>query len=767
VDPACGSGHFLTSVLEEIVNIRKALFARNDSYPDEYRLKKTTVLNNIYGVDIVGPAVEIAKLRCWLSVISELETDNVDDLADDDALALPNIAFNLREGNSLIGYTGFPETTDNGEYTLGSFSEDSVRDRYQNIIDEIRKHEQAIDGKTAEKHRRQAFKKLREAREGLIDDIHGDFVEAGIEDITPETVAEMEPFNWVLEFAEVYADGGFDVVVGNPPWDVIAPNREDYFSKYDRTFRTRGPSDKDKKQEKLLEDPSISRGWEEYKKRIETLATYFNESEDFVKQDPRIDGNAVGNENDLSMLFLERVFELARDDSYVSQVLPGTVFIGAAGKDLRNHLLKECSLKELVLFENKGLFSGLHNQYRFGVVNFKNSGTTDSLKTIFSRGNVDVLSDIDNHSVTVSGEVLERYSPKARTFPFIESQTQAELLAEIIEHTPLSEDTEGWKVTPYRELDRNQDRDRYVESKSEGDYPVYGGSNIHQFSYSPEFYQDLERPSLWSVKESKDPDLSAKRRIREKVLRSRNPELGLKKAIYNRFSGSGSQKSFVNNLLEEERGEPLSIDDVLLDCTEYRIVFRNITNFTNERTMICSVIPKGVVCHHALNTIRPYTFDISREDLSESPLHSVYERVFTDEELFVAVGLLNSLPFDYLMRTKIDENLVMYKLTESQVPRLTKGDEWFDYISTRASRLNCYGEEFEEMRDRLGGVEPATNTTERRKAQAEIDAAAFHAYGLDREQTAFVLDDFHRVQNPRVMDEDYFDMVLEKYDGLA
>jgi hypothetical protein len=92
VDPACGSGHFLTSVLEEIVNVRKALFARNDSYPDEYRLKKTTVLNNIYGVDLVGPAVEIAKLRCWLSVISELETDNVDDLADDDALALPNIA---------------------------------------------------------------------------------------------------------------------------------------------------------------------------------------------------------------------------------------------------------------------------------------------------------------------------------------------------------------------------------------------------------------------------------------------------------------------------------------------------------------------------------------------------------------------------------------------------------------------------------------------------------------------------------------------------
>ena len=136
VDPTCGLGHFLTSVLEEIVSVRKALYARNDSYPHTCRLKKTTVLENIYGVDLMGPAVEIAKLRLWLSIIAELERGNLEDLDDED-LALPNIVFNLRQGNSLIGYTGFPETTDGGEgYTLGSFSADSVRERYRGIVDE-------------------------------------------------------------------------------------------------------------------------------------------------------------------------------------------------------------------------------------------------------------------------------------------------------------------------------------------------------------------------------------------------------------------------------------------------------------------------------------------------------------------------------------------------------------------------------------------------------------------------------------------------------
>lgn len=67
------------------------------------------------------------------------------------------------------------------------------------------------------------------------------------------------------------------------------------------------------------------------------------------------------------------------------------------------------------------------------------------------------------------------------------------------------------------------------------------------------------------------------------------------------------------------------------------------------------------------------------------------------------------------------------------------------------------------------GTSVRTSSIERagREVQAELDAGAFHAYGLDRDQTEFVLDDFHRVQSSRIMDEDYLEMVLEKYDALA
>ncbi|QCC49766.1 Eco57I restriction-modification methylase domain-containing protein [Halapricum salinum] len=757
VDPACGSGHFLTSVLEEIVNVRKALYAQNENYPQEYRLKKTTVLNNIYGVDLMGSAVEIAKLRLWLSIISELDEDVKDDLDDDD-LALPNIVFNLREGNSLIGYTGFPETTDSGEYTLGSFSEDSVRDRYQDIITEIEKHEEAIDSDKAEEHRRRAFKKLRTAREELVEDIHGDFIEAGIEDITPETVEEMEPFNWVLEFAEVYADGGFDVVVGNPPWDRIKPLRDDFFVRYDRKFRTLMPEAKDARQEELLEDPEIQEAWETYKKNIKIQADYFNNAEAYELQRPTVAGRTEGTENDLSALFLERVFNIARNDGYVAQILPGTIFTGSSGKDLRMNLLNETSVDVMAHFMNHGIFDNIDTRYKFTVLTFENRGETDEIRSLYREGSSDVLQNLEEEAFKTPREVLEQYSPEARIFPLLKSEEESEVLQAIIQNPSIGEQSEEeWYADPYRELDRTNDADRFVESEGDGKYPVLGGKNIYQFVHDSSYF-DIEGPEFWSVEDP--PENSAKYRVREKNL----PKL--KRAIYDEFDGTGSQVGFVNELLEEHRGKRLSEEDVLLDCSEYRIVIRDVTSATNERTILASVIPSGIVCTNTLHTLRPFEITPDRDDLEEYPLHSTYERIFSDREVFAALGLINSIPFDFLMKTKVDTHIVMYKFTESQVPRLTKGDKWFDYIWERAARLNCYGDDFAEMRERLGGIDPAIEMDERRKVQAELDAAAFHAYGLDREQTAFVLDDFHQVRDPRLMDDRYFEMVLEKYDGL-
>jgi hypothetical protein len=762
VDPACGSGHFLTSAMEELVTLRKSLYAQSgaDQTPDEYRLRKTTVRENIYGVDIMGPAVEIGKLRLWLSIIGDLEAEDVAEL-DDEELALPNIVFNLRQGNSLVGYTGFPETNDNGEYTFEKFNEDSVRDRYEEIIDAIRKHEQAFDSEEAEEHRKDAFERLRKSREDLLDDIHADFVDAGIDGITKEQVADLDPFHWVLEFAEVYADGGFDVIVGNPPWDRIKPNRDDFFSRYDSEFRTLSTNQKDDRVDEILEDESIRKRWEEYQRQIRLQADYFNDGDAFTKQRSKIAGRTQASENDLSSLFFERVFDIAREDGYVTQVLPGRIFHGAPTKTLREHLLNETTVSSLVSFENHGIFNNIDNRYNFGIVTFENRGETDVLRGIFEQTDLGILEDSDEFLVEIPRRVLTGFAPSSLLFPRIQSDQDVGVLNTLVSHPSVGDEGRDWYANPFYPLHKTSDKERFFDTPEDCQYPILTGRNFFQFSYTPDFYDDLEPPFQWSVDEEIDPSRSAKQRIREKKVRS------LKKSLYEAFDGSGSMKGFVNDLLEEERGRPLSPKDVRLPSTTYRVGFRRVARGTDERSMISAVIPPGPVCDYSFYVIEPFEIKPSQEDLSEFPLHSVYEQVFSDRELFAALGLFNSIPFDFLIRRKIDNSIPIYSFKETQIPDLTEGDDWFEYISTRAARLNCYGEAFAEMRDRLGGIDPATDMDERRELQAELDAAAFHAYGLDHEQTEFVLEDFHRVRDPRIMDEAYFEMVLEKYESLS
>nr|WP_139043061.1 hypothetical protein [Halorubrum tropicale] len=541
---------------------------------------------------------------------------------------------------------------------------------------------------------------------------------------------------------------------------MLTPDRDEYFTRYDESFSGLLPEAKQARQEKLLEQESISKGWKRYKHEIEIVTEYFHKSVDYRMQQPTIAGKQQGTENDLSALFLERVFQLSKAGGYTAQVLPGAIFNGVSTRDLRMELLDETTIQSLVTFENRGIFEEIDTRYNFGVIAFKNEGRTEELKATFQQTDVGVLENLEESALTISRRVLREYSPEARIFPYVQSQQEVDVLDSILAHEPIGDNSsDSWYCTPYRELDRTNDSDRFVEDESAGDYPVYGGSNIYQFQYDPSFV-DIEEPEFWSVDEDSDPDKSAKRRIKEKKVR------GLKRSLYDAYDGSGSQKGFVNDLLNEHRGEPLSPDDVLLDCTEYRIVIRNIARASDERTMIASVIPPGVVCHHAINTFSRFEVDPEDDDLSKSPLHSVYKPIFSDRELFYALGAVNSIPFDFLMRTKVDSNLVMYKIEESQVPRLTEGDDWFEHIWTRAAKLNCYGDAFAEMRDRLD-ISAATSPDERERIQAELDAGAFHAYGLDREQTEFVLEDFYQVQNPRRMTDEYFDLVLEKYDELA
>lgn len=762
LDPACGSGHFLTSVINEIVRIRRAIHERKpEPTPQPFTLAKRTVLQNIYGVDIMPQAIQIGKLRLWLSVLEKGETAELQrkiEQEDEDWLTLPNIGFNLRTGNSLIGYIGMED--EEGQTKIGSWNQQSVRRRYADVIRSVNEYKRTDDDEAALEARHDAEEKIRDHAEDLNEMIRDDFAQAGVEDITAEEVAEYDPMHWVVEFAEVYAEGGFDTIIANPPWDRLTANRDTFFSRfddqYDVGFRVLPPSEADARVDELLGNDDIRESWGEFSRQMDQRSTYFRESDTYEHQDPEVFNRKVGAEDDLSRLFLERAFELARDDSHTAFVLPGNLWLGASAKDLRRYLLDNTEFHTFAQFINKDIFENVEDRKRICIMAFRNDGETDTVHGAFEDGDTTILNDFDEASISVSRDLLERFSPESFVFPYIRSEEQISILNTVIEHPCIyTADQDEWYIDPYAELHRTNDRDRFVETPDEGDYPVYGGRNIYQYSYD-DTHLDIQKPEFWSVDDSSDDD--AKQRIRGKK------QGNLKRAIYDDLNLTGSSmKGAVNDLLQKRRSRELQPEDVLLDCTSPRLVYRNIGRPTDERTMIAAVIPDGIVCHNKVQTIQYFEpRPTSRGELEEYPLHHVYEPIFSDKELFTALGLLNSLPFGYLMRSKIDSTISKYKVKECQMPRLTAGNDSFEYIWRRAARLNCYGSGFEEIREELD-VDPANSKAKRDQLRAEIDAAALHVYGLSDDEAEYLIDDFYRTDDPTLMTDDYFDLVLEKY----
>ncbi|EDX75622.1 hypothetical protein MC7420_6277 [Coleofasciculus chthonoplastes PCC 7420] len=180
-DPACGSGAYLLGMLHELLELRQCLFAtRKIDAKTDYVRKLEIIETNIYGVDSDVFAVNIARLRLWLSLAVEYEGD--------DPPPLPNLKFKIEVGDSLIAPNPQPgsgmfrdELISRYRETKGAYLKAHLGGEKQSLEEEI----QRLKGEIA-----------------LL--THGSIQVSG--------------FDWAVEFAEVMAEGGFDIQVANPPY---------------------------------------------------------------------------------------------------------------------------------------------------------------------------------------------------------------------------------------------------------------------------------------------------------------------------------------------------------------------------------------------------------------------------------------------------------------------------------------------------------------------------------------------------------------------
>ena len=185
VDPACGSGAYLVGMMQELVELRQALFNVGAGAQPLHRLKLHIIERNLYGADIDQFAVNIAMLRLWLSLAIEYEGD--------EPQPLPNLDFKIVRGDSLLG----PDPSETGQQGVLGYE--------GTLIDQLRKLKEQYLAES-EPGRKQMLR----------DAIHE--IEAKIREQLSHFADSNDAIDWRVDFAEVIGKGGFDIAIANPPY---------------------------------------------------------------------------------------------------------------------------------------------------------------------------------------------------------------------------------------------------------------------------------------------------------------------------------------------------------------------------------------------------------------------------------------------------------------------------------------------------------------------------------------------------------------------
>lgn len=251
LDPTCGSGAFLFAAMNILEPLYEACINRMEEFTEEqpgkhvffeetlklvkseehpnlkYFIYKRIILNNLFGVDIMKEAVEIAKLRLFLKLVA---TVDVDPTKENYGLEpLPDIDFNIRAGNTLVGFATEKELLETIEKKEALFAHDKLdefKEDFNLVSQAFRRfqnnqliNDQGSDSfRSAKVELNSRLKDLNHKLNAYLVTNYG--IDAQQSPVKYQKwLTSHQPFHWFAEFYQIVgAHGGFDVIIGNPPY---------------------------------------------------------------------------------------------------------------------------------------------------------------------------------------------------------------------------------------------------------------------------------------------------------------------------------------------------------------------------------------------------------------------------------------------------------------------------------------------------------------------------------------------------------------------
>jgi hypothetical protein len=254
IDPTCGSGAFLFAAMNILEPLYESCLQRMENFVAEapkgkykffeetlakvkspehpnlqYFIYKSIILRNLYGVDIMKEAVEIAKLRLFLKLVATVEADyRKPNLGLE---PLPDIDFNIRAGNTLVGFAIEAELQKGLTYTIdGVLAKHAIEEKCEIVANAFKRYKEiqltyGDDFKEFKKAKAELNNRLKELNHELNQLLHKQASGLKYE----KWLETHLPFHWFAEFYEIVQEnGGFDVIIGNPPYVVYTAEKSPY-----------------------------------------------------------------------------------------------------------------------------------------------------------------------------------------------------------------------------------------------------------------------------------------------------------------------------------------------------------------------------------------------------------------------------------------------------------------------------------------------------------------------------------------------------------
>jgi hypothetical protein len=601
IDPACGSAHFLVEVLDELADqlatllgdlALPALRAELDSLraatgeaggirvEDTALLKRLALKRCVYGVDLSPMGAEIAKVSLWLGAFVP-------------GLSLAYLDHNIRVGNSLIGVArpdAIAPPGESGQTTLFGEDLDAAIGRAAEKAAGLRE----IEDRTPEEVEasRAAEKELLQEVAGAMrvldlwtaeplgltgarDDAlqHGKQLIAGIESDRAgdahKMVGEQSALHWPLAFAEVFARAipGFDVIVGNPPWEEVTVEELAFYALHRPGLRSLPEAERRAAIERLQEErPELLVRLTEEQERLAKLRAYLG---------PAAGYKGGAGDPDVYKYFCQRYRELLRPGGRLGVVLPRSVFLARGSADFRRWLFEEAAPERIDFLLNNRLWAfDTHPQYTVALLSaerrrpstdgfFEVAGVATSAEEFIRQSGGAGL----RIAATTLGPNLE--------VPLLPNQGAADLLTKLRSGQAFPYGSGRWRCFPVREFDETNDAKLWRDA-SDG-WPLWKGSSFDQ--YKPQGGESRLCPPT-------DAALAKARKPRP---------------------GKGS-------LLADEVA--LAARRLALERTigSARVAFRDVSRATDSRTVRACLIPPN----HFLTNKAPYLVFIDDEPLAEA-----------------------------------------------------------------------------------------------------------------------------------------------------